>query len=355
MKVLLLGRNGKVGSVLGPALEEAGHELVGSADGADAAVDFTRPDAVEANVRACLEAGVPCVIGTTGFDQERVARARRSAPAAGLLRAQLRPRRSADDAVRRRGGQGPAGRCDCRAAPRDQARRALRHCEGDRGPAPRRHADPLHPAAGPGRAPGGDLRRAGSDADDPARHDLTGGVRAGRAARARAAPRRCRPASRSGWTHCCNTARRAGSESTLPPPQGWLGRSTQRAAATTVPRDGVPVKQERQPPREYDPPGAGRSPHRDRDAVQAGRLRRPGELPGAGASPRRQRLRRPRRHRHDGGEPDPLRRRALPALRRGARGGRRSRDRRRRHGHVRHAPLDPPDRAGARARRRRAA
>jgi 4-hydroxy-tetrahydrodipicolinate reductase len=73
MKVLLLGRKGKVGSVLGPALEEAGHELVGSADGADAAVDFTRPDAVEDNVRACLEAGVPCVIGTTGFDQKRVA------------------------------------------------------------------------------------------------------------------------------------------------------------------------------------------------------------------------------------------------------------------------------------------
>ena len=72
MKVLLLGRNGKVGSVLGPALEQAGHELVESAASADAAVDFTRPDAVEDNVRTCLEAGVPCVVGTTGFDQERV-------------------------------------------------------------------------------------------------------------------------------------------------------------------------------------------------------------------------------------------------------------------------------------------
>ena len=37
------------------------------------AVDFTRPDAVEANVRAALEDGVPVVVGTTGFDQERVA------------------------------------------------------------------------------------------------------------------------------------------------------------------------------------------------------------------------------------------------------------------------------------------
>jgi 4-hydroxy-tetrahydrodipicolinate reductase len=73
MKVLLLGRQGKVGSVLGPALEAAGHELVESLGEAEVAVDFTRPEAVEENVRAALEAGVPVVIGTTGFDQERVA------------------------------------------------------------------------------------------------------------------------------------------------------------------------------------------------------------------------------------------------------------------------------------------
>jgi 4-hydroxy-tetrahydrodipicolinate reductase len=73
MKVFLLGRRGKVGSVLGPALEEAGHELVDSTSDAEAAVDFTRPEAVEDNVRVCLEAGVPIVVGTTGFDQERVA------------------------------------------------------------------------------------------------------------------------------------------------------------------------------------------------------------------------------------------------------------------------------------------
>ena len=73
MKVLLLGAKGKVGSVLGPALAEAGHELLDATAGADAAIDFTRPDAVESNVRMCLEEGVPCVIGTSGFDQERVA------------------------------------------------------------------------------------------------------------------------------------------------------------------------------------------------------------------------------------------------------------------------------------------
>ena len=35
-------------------------------------VDFTVPDAVEANVAAALERGVPCVIGTTGFDHSQV-------------------------------------------------------------------------------------------------------------------------------------------------------------------------------------------------------------------------------------------------------------------------------------------
>ena len=73
MKVFLLGRHGKVGSVLGPALETAGHALVESLRDAEVAVDFTRPEAVEENVRVALEAGVPVVIGTTGFDQKRVA------------------------------------------------------------------------------------------------------------------------------------------------------------------------------------------------------------------------------------------------------------------------------------------
>ncbi|HST14488.1 MAG TPA: dihydrodipicolinate reductase C-terminal domain-containing protein [Gaiellaceae bacterium] len=70
MKVLLNGRRGRVGSALGPGLEGAGHTLVDALDGADAMVDFTRPDAVVANVRAAVDAGVPCVVGTTGWDAE---------------------------------------------------------------------------------------------------------------------------------------------------------------------------------------------------------------------------------------------------------------------------------------------
>jgi len=71
MKITLNGRRGKVGLVLGPALEEAGHELV-ELDAAEAMIDFTVPDAVEANVGAALERGIPSVIGTTGFDHARV-------------------------------------------------------------------------------------------------------------------------------------------------------------------------------------------------------------------------------------------------------------------------------------------
>jgi 4-hydroxy-tetrahydrodipicolinate reductase len=67
MNVVLFGRGGKVGSVLAPALEAAGHRLVELGE-AEAMVDFTAPDAVGANVEAALEAGVPCVVGTSGWD-----------------------------------------------------------------------------------------------------------------------------------------------------------------------------------------------------------------------------------------------------------------------------------------------
>jgi 4-hydroxy-tetrahydrodipicolinate reductase len=71
VKIVLNGRGGKVGRVLGPALQDAGHELV-ELDEAEAMVDFTAPDVVEGNVRAAVERGVSCVIGTSGFDHGRV-------------------------------------------------------------------------------------------------------------------------------------------------------------------------------------------------------------------------------------------------------------------------------------------
>jgi 4-hydroxy-tetrahydrodipicolinate reductase len=76
VRVALFGHQGKVGSVLAPALEAAAHEVRGvergeEADlsGVDAAVDFTQPDAAAGNVRAALEQGVPAVVGTSGIGE----------------------------------------------------------------------------------------------------------------------------------------------------------------------------------------------------------------------------------------------------------------------------------------------
>ncbi|MFL5916415.1 MAG: 4-hydroxy-tetrahydrodipicolinate reductase [Gaiellaceae bacterium] len=75
MKIALFGAEGKVGSVLAPRLEAAGHEIRGidlgdepDVAGCDAAVDFTTPDAAPENVRGALEQGVSCVVGTTGWE-----------------------------------------------------------------------------------------------------------------------------------------------------------------------------------------------------------------------------------------------------------------------------------------------
>jgi 4-hydroxy-tetrahydrodipicolinate reductase len=72
MRIAFFGVAGKVGTVVVPALEEAGHVVLDARGagpaGCDVAVDFTRPDAVEENVEQCLESSVPVVIGTTGFN-----------------------------------------------------------------------------------------------------------------------------------------------------------------------------------------------------------------------------------------------------------------------------------------------
>ena len=77
MKVALFGADGKVGTALRPVLERAGHEVkpleIGDAPdvaGLDACVDFTTPEAAPLNVRAALEQGVSCVVGTTGWDSQ---------------------------------------------------------------------------------------------------------------------------------------------------------------------------------------------------------------------------------------------------------------------------------------------
>jgi 4-hydroxy-tetrahydrodipicolinate reductase len=76
VRVALFGALGKVGRALQPALEAAGHDVIGfdlrrgegDLSDAQAAIDFTTPEAAPGNVRAGLEQDVPCIVGTTGFD-----------------------------------------------------------------------------------------------------------------------------------------------------------------------------------------------------------------------------------------------------------------------------------------------
>ncbi len=74
MRIAFFGVDGKLGRVVASALESQDHEVVDARvvgpAGCDAAVDFTRPDAVLGNVERCVGKGVPVVIGTTGFDFE---------------------------------------------------------------------------------------------------------------------------------------------------------------------------------------------------------------------------------------------------------------------------------------------
>jgi 4-hydroxy-tetrahydrodipicolinate reductase len=81
VKVVLFCHECQVGSVLAPSLAAADHVVLGvgsgdqaDLDGVDAAIDFTTPEAVERNVRACLEQEVPCVVGTTGWHPEPLSR-----------------------------------------------------------------------------------------------------------------------------------------------------------------------------------------------------------------------------------------------------------------------------------------
>lgn len=67
---------------LGDSLEDlvaAGTELI---------VDFTHPDAVMENLAFCIQHGIHAVVGTTGFDEDRLAELRRllgDAPRSGVL------------------------------------------------------------------------------------------------------------------------------------------------------------------------------------------------------------------------------------------------------------------------------
>jgi 4-hydroxy-tetrahydrodipicolinate reductase len=84
VKVGVLGAKGKMGSQVCLTVERTdGLELVAALDqgdeleqlasaGAQVVVDFTRPEVVMDNLKWCIEHGIHAVVGTTGFDAERL-------------------------------------------------------------------------------------------------------------------------------------------------------------------------------------------------------------------------------------------------------------------------------------------
>lgn len=84
--VAVIGAAGRMGAAVCAATEAAGDlDLVGRFDdgdplgdlgGAQVAVEFSVPSASPANVAHCVERGVHVVVGTTGWDDERLARLR---------------------------------------------------------------------------------------------------------------------------------------------------------------------------------------------------------------------------------------------------------------------------------------
>ncbi len=90
--VAVIGARGRMGSTVCRAVEAAeGLRLVGGYDvgddlgdlgGADVVVEFSVPAASPGNVQACLQRGVHVVVGTTGWDEARLATLREQLAAA---------------------------------------------------------------------------------------------------------------------------------------------------------------------------------------------------------------------------------------------------------------------------------
>lgn len=88
IRVGVLGARGRVGTEVCKAVDTADDmELVAMVDagdwmfnvadaGAEVVVDFTHPDVVMDNVRFCVDQGIHAVVGTTGFDDTRLAQVR---------------------------------------------------------------------------------------------------------------------------------------------------------------------------------------------------------------------------------------------------------------------------------------
>ena len=89
INVAVLGASGRMGTAVSRAIEAAPDlGLVNSVAEAEVAVEFTVPDATEANVHALIDAGVHAVVGTSGWTDAALGRVREhlaSAPDVGVL------------------------------------------------------------------------------------------------------------------------------------------------------------------------------------------------------------------------------------------------------------------------------
>lgn len=100
VRVGVVGARGRMGTEVCQAVNAAADlELVAMVDvgewmfsiadaGAQVVVDFTRPDVVMDNIRWCVDNGIHCVVGTTGFTEQRLATVRKwcaERPELGIL------------------------------------------------------------------------------------------------------------------------------------------------------------------------------------------------------------------------------------------------------------------------------
>ena len=205
IRVAVSGAAGRMGATVCEAVDAADDlELAGRADpsldvplsdvltAADVVVDFTTPQAAARNVRECLAADVHAVVGTTGFELEAV-RVDAEAAAGDGRRARVfvAPNFAIGAVLMMQMARQAAAHmpeCEIIELHHDrQARRPVGHRQAHRRPGPRGRwtrprPDPLGATPGPGRPPGGDLRRRGPDALDPPRLDRPPLVHAGRPA-----------------------------------------------------------------------------------------------------------------------------------------------------------------------------
>lgn len=95
-RVAVLGAKGRMGTASVEALKAAGLEVVAEVDvddsidlladaGAEVALDFTQPGVALDNVKWCIEHGVHVVVGTSGFDDAKIAEVSALDPKTGVL------------------------------------------------------------------------------------------------------------------------------------------------------------------------------------------------------------------------------------------------------------------------------